>query len=160
MSAVQNLIIGVIAVLIGVVLIGPIVGQVDRMTRKATCAVGGSVVPISGSGSHTPVGTDVPVTVSSKFGTNTYAAGTLCATPAALAALPSSGEWPPAQDDNVYELSKVTGSPTTAAVVGGIMGYGHESSRSLALLIPLVFVGGILTIPIYLVCARVKNGGE
>ena len=155
MNQVQMLIIGCIAVLVGVVLIGPVTSVVGGSTQLAVCpTAGGTPTQLDGSGTLTVAASDVPIgfEVVDQSGSPVYAAGTLCTTAATLATLSAGGQLTTSQESLIYAISGAPGGNES-----GVMGYGHDSSRALAILIPLVFVSGILVVPIYMIWSKMRG---
>ena len=152
MQATQTIIIGVIAILIGVVLIGPVTSTVQGMTTQGVCATG-SVTALDGTTSVTggPDNRVVPIQV--RFGSVRYEAGTLCADTQGNVPTTVNADVT-ADDDHLYAISGTNG------MVAGALGFGNESSRALAILIPLLFVAAIMVIPMYLIWGKLKGNGS
>lgn len=153
MDAVKTLIIGVIAVLVGVVLIGPVTSVVSGTTSQGSCPTGGTVRALDGSTNINEQSTDVIVPVETRgagASTAIYPAGTICR--AAATTAPASGARI-ASAATFWSATEGTGGQAA-----GSLGYGFASSRSLAILVPLIFVAGVLVIPIYMIWGRMGRG--
>ena len=157
MQAVQFLILGVIAVLVGVVLIGPVTTTVATTTSQGVCATGGTPTAlVSGTLSATRAD-DLPVPYRVRAGSTIYEPGYTCADDQTdLTAIGAITETSGARTLTAGLAYSIAG--TTGGQVAGPLGYGFMSSRALAILIPLIFVACILVIPIYVCWEKMKNG--
>ena len=154
MQATQTLIIGVIAVLIGVVLIGPVTSTVSRLTTQGQCATSGTFKALDGSTDITaaPANTVVPYRVFHGSPRVAYERGTLCANNATNADALSDGETLGADARFYYAIAGKPGGLTA-----GGLGYNFASSRALAILIPLLFVAAIMVVPMYLIWGKLRT---
>ena len=158
MNGVQMLILGAIAVLVGVVLIGPVTSTVASQTSQGVCATSGTPTALVSGNLSATRSDDLPVPYRVRAGSTIYEPGYTCA-------------------DDQTDLNTIAGisvtsgartltaglaysiSGTTGGQVAGPLGYGFMSSRSLAILIPLIFVACVLILPIYLVWGKMNKGG-
>lgn len=152
MSAIQKIIVGVVAVLIGVVLIGPVAESVSGNIERQDCT--GSLKQIGTSSIRSTTATHrvtVPVVVNIPGVSpldGTYPLGTLCTnTNAAAYTHPSA----------TVTSNSIAGSYFIASAPPGPLAYAFGSARSLVVLIPLIFVAAIVVLPIYLVWSKVRG---
>ena len=159
MQSVSTLIVGAIALLIGVVLIGPIVSSVSGLTTEARCATPGArVTPlVGGSLVADAQNTVIPVGVNYPAG-NYRPAGTLCViAPPPLVMMATEGMTiGPSTSPDYSEVYAIAGAPG-ASLGGELGGADNAATRSLAILIPLIFVAAIVTVPLTMVWGKMRG---
>ena len=163
MQATQTLIVGVIAVLVGIVLIGPVVSSVQGLTVGARCPVGGTAPHIGlPPGNIQPVSSNELITRATYTnlvgpGRVDYAPSTLCTTTGNLAFIAADGLINAVVARSTYQIDTVTGATTPGHTGGALGGADNAATRSLAILIPLIFVAGIMGVPIWMIWGKLRG---
>ena len=148
MNVSATIILGAVAILIAVVLVGPVSASVVDTTEDQDCSYTAAAESLNTAGGDTAaapakkVTKDITINVSGNGNNGFYRAGTLCSDSSAQ---PTS---PVTADTNAGKLA-------VAKTPSGPLAY-LSATKSLIQLVPLVFVAVILGLPIMLIYQKVR----